>query len=90
MGKVIGSVTLSRSLEEVAGGRYVIVVPESGDAIRHGAAPTGEPVVVYDELSPGSGTRVAFSEGREAAMPFHPRPVPIDAYCAAILDDVRM
>ena len=47
-------------------------------------------VVIYDELSPGLGARVAFSEGREAAMPFHPRPVPIDAYGAAILDAVRM
>lgn len=45
-----------------------------------------EEVVVYDELAAGLGSRIALSEGREAAMPFYPEVKPIDAYNAAILD----
>ncbi|MEW6250109.1 MAG: EutN/CcmL family microcompartment protein [Planctomycetota bacterium] len=56
-----------------------------------GASPfLSEPVIAYDELSPGRGARVTISEGREAAMPFYPRPVPIDVYCAAVLDEVKV
>ena len=44
----------------------------------------------YDELGAGIGSRIAISEGREAAMPFHPEVKPIDAYNAAILDTVRI
>jgi ethanolamine utilization protein EutN len=45
-----------------------------------------EEIVVFDELGAGVGSRVAISEGREAAMPFHPEIKPVDAYNAAILD----
>lgn len=90
MGKVIGMVTLSRCIAELRGGRYVIVVPEDAAALRNQAAPRGEPIVAYDEYSAGCGARVAVSEGREASMPLRPRSVPIDAYCAAILDEVSL
>jgi hypothetical protein len=33
---------------------------------------------------------VAFSEGREASMPFAPQDCPADAYVAALLDDVTL
>jgi microcompartment protein CcmK/EutM len=43
--------------------------------------------VVYDHLGAGDGETIAFSESREACMPFYPeKRVPIDAYCSAILD----
>jgi microcompartment protein CcmK/EutM len=90
IGKVIGTVTLSRRLNELAGGRFLVIAPESAEAIRDGTPPTSESIVAYDEISAGRGSRVAFTEGREAAMPFHPAPAPVDAYCAAILDDVQM
>ena len=45
-----------------------------------------EEIVAFDELGAGVGSRVAISEGREAAMPFHPEIKPVDAYNAAILD----
>ena len=48
-----------------------------------------EEIVVFDELGAGLGSRIAISEGREAAMPFHPEVKPIDAYNAAILDSFR-
>jgi len=39
-----------------------------------------------DELGAGVDCRIGVSEGREAAMPFHPDIIPLDAYNAAILD----
>ncbi len=90
VGEVIGHVTLSRRLENIAGGRFLIVQPLSAAAIREGATPGSDPLVVYDELGAGTGSRVAFTEGREAAMPFLPRLVPADAYCAAVLDRVEL
>jgi len=88
--KVIGTITLSRCLGNVAGGRFVIVQPESTEALRDDEPATGEPLIAYDEFSAAVGTRVALSEGREASMPFHPRLVPVDVYCAAILDRVHV
>jgi microcompartment protein CcmK/EutM len=86
--EVIGTVTLSRRLKDVPPGRFIIVQPQRVEALRGEPAAAVEPVVAYDELSAGEGARVGLSEGREAAMPFHPRPVPVDVYCAAVLDAV--
>ena len=41
---------------------------------------------MLDQLGAGVGSRIAISEGREAAMPFYPEVKPVDAYNAAILD----
>ena len=48
-------------------------------------------LVVYDELGAGVGDQIMLSEGAEAAQPFYPELVPIDAYNAGILDqlDIR-
>ena len=56
-----------------------------GDLAGLGQAPLEE-TVVLDELEPAWAARIAISEGREAAMPFHPEIKPIDAYNAAIID----
>ena len=37
---------------------------------------------------PGWASRIGFSEGGEAAAPFHPEKKPVDAYCACILDQL--
>jgi ethanolamine utilization protein EutN len=86
----MGTVTLSRAVAELAGARFVIVVPEDAAALRGEAEASAESLVGFDSTQAGIGDRVALSEGREAAQPFHPRAVPIDAYCAAILDEVSM
>jgi microcompartment protein CcmK/EutM len=88
--RVIGTVTLSSRLADVPPGQFLIVRPEDAAALLETAAPAAEPVVAYDELSAGIGARVAVSEGREAAMPFQPRRVPFDAYCAALMDTVHI
>ena len=50
--------------------------------------PDGEDLVIYDDLGAGVGSRIGFSEGGEAAAPFHPEKKPVDAYCACILDQI--
>ena len=89
IGTTIGSVTLSRFHPAVRGAQWKLVVPMSvEDLDRKEANPNTEELVAYDQLGAGVGEWVAFSEGAEAAMPFFPNPIPIDAYCAAILDTV--
>jgi ethanolamine utilization protein EutN len=88
--EVVGTVTLSRAHPAVVGQRFVIGVPFSLAALRKGDEPDGEDVVIVDALQAGHGSRIAFSEGAEAAMPFVPERKPIDAYCACILDQITI
>ncbi|HOM16073.1 MAG TPA: EutN/CcmL family microcompartment protein [Thermoguttaceae bacterium] len=90
IGKVIGTVTLNRRHPTLEGGRFKLAVPLSwGDLVGRPGQPV-EDVVVYDELGAGLGSLIAVSEGREAAMPFHPEVKPLDAYNAAVLDQVSV
>ena len=90
IGEVIGTVTLNRSHPSLVGARFKLVVPLSLADLLGSGKPTAEELAVYDELGADEGCRVAFSEGREAAQPFHPEVKPIDAYCAAILDRIHL
>ena len=86
--KVIGTVTLSRCHPSLVGARWLIGVPYSLKALKKNERADGEDVVIYDNLSAGAGSKVGFSEGAEAAAPFHPEKKPVDAFCACILDQV--
>jgi microcompartment protein CcmK/EutM len=86
--EVIGTVTLSRVHPSMTGARWVIGVPLSLKALRNDLPPDGEDLVIYDNLGAGMGNRIGFSEGGEAAAPFHPERKPVDAYCACLLDAV--
>ena len=90
--EVIGRVTLSRWTSELTGARWLIGTPlsQSSLADRSDASGRGEPFVIYDNLGASPGTMIAVSEGVEAAVPFLPKQVPIDAYDAAILDHVEI
>jgi microcompartment protein CcmK/EutM len=90
IGEVIGTVTLNRSHPSLAGGCLRIVVPLSLSNLQGDSASRAEALVVYDELSAGQGSLIGFSEGTEAAQPFHPHYKPIDAYAACILDSIDM
>ena len=46
--EVIGTVTLSRRLEDIPPGRFLIVRPQSGAALRNQEPALAEPVVAYD------------------------------------------
>ncbi|HLA83595.1 MAG TPA: EutN/CcmL family microcompartment protein [Thermoguttaceae bacterium] len=88
IGEVIGTVTLNRRHPALAGGRFKLVVPLALDDLTTGRKPMADEFTVYDELGADVGCRVAISEGREAAMPFYPDRKPLDAYAAAILDEI--
>jgi len=90
IGEVIGTVTLSRSHPALVGARWIIGVPYSLKALAQDGSGDGEDVVIYDNLGAGAGNRVGFSEGVEAAAPFHPKKTPVDAFCACILDSVAV
>ena len=88
--EVLGNVTLSRADPAIVGGRLLLVRPMTQENLRSGRGERLEEIVVYDELGAGPGSRIGASEGREAAMPFHPERKPIDAYNACILDCVEL
>ena len=83
---VIGTVTLNSVHPSMVGASLKLVTPLSWDDLSGRDGEPLEEIVVYDELGAGIGCRIALSEGREAAMPFHPDVKPVDAYNAAILD----
>jgi len=91
IGKVIGRVTLNRAYKTLVGGRFLLVEVQDRHALAGRARMTSESLVCYDNLGAGIGDTIAFSESREACMPFYPeRIVPLDAYNSAILDAARV
>ena len=85
MGTVIGRVTLSVRSPKYTGERLFITLPWKTDTFS-GAQKFDPAIVVYDQLGAGVGQDIAISEGREAACPFE-KPTPVDAYCAALVDE---
>ena len=90
IGEIIGTVTLNRAHPSLAGGAYRLAIPLTLAELSSNENPAGEELVVYDDLGAGVGSRIAFSEGGEAAQPFLPEIKPVDAYNAAILDDIQI
>jgi ethanolamine utilization protein EutN len=90
IGKVIGTVTLNRRHPSLAGGRLKVVVPLGLDDLAGRGGEPADEFTVYDELGADVGCHIAISEGREAAMPFYPDRKPLDAYVAAILDEIHV
>jgi len=88
--EVIGTVTLSRIHPTLVGGSLRLAVPLSLANLTGESKTRAEALVVYDTLGAGVGERIAVSEGGEAAQPFRPEEKPVDAYSAAILDQVRV
>lgn len=89
LGKTIGTVTLVEPHPTVRGGVFRLVVPLGPGDLRSGDGPA-EPLVAWDDLGAGEGQLVAFSEGGEAAQPFRPADKPIDAFIAAIIDQLDL
>lgn len=88
IGEVIGTVTLNRTHPTLVGARLKIAVPMTLAELAENREPTGEELVVFDELGAGVGSQIAISEGGEAAQPFYPDLKPVDAYNAALLDAI--
>ncbi len=88
--KILGQVTLSRQHLSLVGGPLRLAAPMTAAELASGADPVGESLVVWDDLGAAVGSLIALSEGGETAQPFRPNLKPVDAYCAAILDNVHL
>lgn len=89
LGIVRGSVVLSAAVPALRGTRLVIVEPvTAGNLGLNNGLGGGKAVIAADQLGPGVGQMVGFVEGRTAANPFSPVDVPVDAYCALIVDQI--
>ena len=88
--QVIGTVTLNRVHPALAGLRLKLAIPVNLEELAEGLEPAGEPLVVVDELGAGIDDLIAVSESMEAAAPFRPAEKPVDAYNAAILDQLDL
>jgi microcompartment protein CcmK/EutM len=86
--KVVGKVSLSKVHSTLVGKRWVLAQPVG---LRELTAPenvASDEVVALDEIGAGEGDLVGMAEGAEAAFPFHPVQVPLDAYIACLLDQL--
>ncbi|QDU93126.1 EutN/CcmL family microcompartment protein [Lignipirellula cremea] len=88
--EVIGTVTLSRCHPSFQGARLRLAVPMTLAELQQEQPLAAEPLVVWDDLGAGIGSRIALSEGGEAAQPFRPHDKPVDAYNAALLDEINL
>ncbi|HWE36532.1 MAG TPA: EutN/CcmL family microcompartment protein [Isosphaeraceae bacterium] len=88
--EVIGRVTLARAHPSLRNARWLIALPLPIAALTEGSATRGEEVVLYDDLGAGPGALIALAEGREAANPFGKERVPVDAYCACLIDQITI
>ena len=86
--RVIGKVTLNRTMPELRPGSYLIVRPYNRGTLLGRNDGNEETLVLYDELSAREGDLVGLVEGREATAPFWPEKVPYDSYNACILDEL--
>jgi microcompartment protein CcmK/EutM len=67
-----------------------LAVPLSLKNLAGREEPLADEVVLWDGVGSGIGSRVAMSEGSEAAQPFRPDMKPVDAYAAALLDEINI
>ena len=89
IGIVRGCVVLGRSIDALKGIRLLVVEPVTAENLAAGSQDGGgKALIVADHLAPARGQSIAFTEGREAANPYWPLNVPVDAISALIVDSV--
>lgn len=89
LGIVRGRLTLAPAVESYQGRTLVIVEPVTMENLRaKNGKGGGKALIAVDELGAAEGQMVGFTEGREAANPFWPASVPVDAVCALIVDTI--
>jgi len=86
---VRGHVVLNPAIPELIGKTLVVLEPVTmaNLAAKNGRA-GGKTLIAVDGLGAAEGQMVAFTEGREAANPFYPKLVPVDAYCALLVETI--
>jgi len=91
LGIVRGHVTLNLAVQALRGRTLVVLEPVTMQNLRdRNGMGGGKALVAVDELGAAEGQMVAFTEGREAANPFWPNAVPVDAYCSLIVDSFNI
>ncbi len=88
--EVVGNVTLNRWHPALHGANLKLVIPLMAEDLVRDEPQGAETLVAWDELGTSPGMLIAMSEGPEAALPFRPKVVPIDAYATAIIDDLNI
>ena len=89
IGIVRGHVVLNAAIPEFRGIRLLVVEPVTAENLaKNDGSGGGKALIVADHLGPGIGQMIAFTEGSEAANPYWPKQVPVDAYCALIVNNV--
>ena len=89
LGIVRGHLTLNLAVQAFRGKTLVVLEPVTMENLRAAnGLGGGKALVAIDELGAAEGQMVAFTEGREAANPFWPGSVPVDATCALIVHHV--
>ncbi|MFN7289282.1 MAG: EutN/CcmL family microcompartment protein [Pirellula sp.] len=87
--KVIGNVTLSRAHPSFRGSSLKATLPY-GDELLGRKVTDPDLTIVWDDLGAAEGSIIAVSDGAEAAQAFKPEQKPVDAYNAAILDEINL
>lgn len=91
LGIVRGHVTLGLAVESFRGKTLVVLEPVTMENLRaRNGLGGGKSLVAIDAFGAANGQLVAFTEGSEAANPFWPNPVPVDAYCSLIVDSIEV
>jgi len=86
---VRGHVTLSPAVPELLGKTLVVLEPVTMvNLVAKNGLAGGKSLVAVDALGAAKGQMVAFTEGTEAANPYWPNRVPVDAYCTLIVDSI--
>jgi ethanolamine utilization protein EutN len=89
LGIIRGHLTLNLAVDALRGQTLVIVEPMTMENLRAAKGlGGGKALVAVDQLGAAEGQMVAFTEGREASNPYWPGAVPVDAYCALIVDKI--
>jgi len=87
---VRGHVTLSPAVPELLGLTLVVLEPVTmANLVAKNGLGGGKSLVAVDALGAAKGQLVAFTEGTEAANPYWPNRVPVDAYCTLIVDSIE-
>jgi microcompartment protein CcmK/EutM len=89
LGIVRGSLTVNLCVDALRGCRLAVVEPVTMENLRaRNGKGGGKALIAVDQLGAAEGQMVAFTEGREAANPFWPSNVPVDAYVSLIVDTI--
>jgi len=91
LGIVRGHVVLNPAVTAFRGKTLVVLEPVTMENLRAGnGLGGGKSLIAIDALGAARGQIVAFTEGREAANPYCPNAVPVDAYCSLIVDSINI